>query len=50
MLAGTKAAPAPGASSTTKAVVAAGGALLLVALVKPSLLRGLPLLGKMVRK
>jgi hypothetical protein len=50
MLAGTKAAPAPGASSTTKAVVAAGGALLLVALVKPSLLRGLPLLGKMVRR
>jgi hypothetical protein len=47
----TQAAPRkPATSATTKAVVAAAGALLLVALVKPSLLRGLPLLGKMVRR
>jgi hypothetical protein len=46
---GTKAAPPAATSAITKAVLGAGAAIVLVALLKPALLKGLPVLGKLAR-
>jgi hypothetical protein len=45
---GTKAAPTA-TSATTKVVLGAGAAIVAVALLKPALLKGLPVLGKLAR-
>jgi uncharacterized membrane protein len=46
---GTRAALPAATSAITKAVLGAGAAIVLVALLKPALLKGLPVLGKLAR-